>query len=78
MKWLQYLFLLVLLCRKCGHNIVDGHDVCEKISTLALKIYQNVSVLRPKVTMVQTFRNPEGLFNILRTFKLFLVCQPVS
>ncbi len=55
-------FAEVLLCRQCGHNIVDESEVVDIKSTLALK-YKNASVLGPKGTLVQTFRNPQGLSN---------------
>jgi hypothetical protein len=40
---------------------VDEHEVVDIKSTLALK-YKNASVFGPKGTLVQTFRNPQGLF----------------
>jgi hypothetical protein len=57
----NFQFVEVLLCRQCGHSIVDEHEVVDIKSTLALK-YKNASVFGPKGTLVQTFRNPQGLF----------------
>ena len=56
------IFAEVLLCRQCGHTIVDGREVVDIKSTLALK-YKNISVFNPKGTLVQTFKNPQGLYN---------------
>ena len=58
------IFAEVLLCRQCGHSVVDGSEVVDIKSTLALR-YKNASVLGPKGTLVQTFRNPQGSFNKL-------------
>ena len=60
LKALYNLFAEVLLCRQCGHSIVDGREVVDIKSALALK-YKNVSVFNPKGTLVQTFQNPQGL-----------------
>ena len=43
---------------------MDGSEVVDIKSTLALR-YKNASVLGPKGTLVQTFRNPQGSFNKL-------------
>ena len=58
------IFAEVLLCRQCGHSVVDESEVVDIKSTLALR-YKNASVLGPKGTLVQTFRNPQGSFNKL-------------
>ncbi|XP_028402177.1 uncharacterized protein LOC114525155 [Dendronephthya gigantea] len=59
----------VLLCRQCGHNIVDSREVVDIKSILALK-YKNASVLGPKGTLVQTFKNPEGInFDVITVSK---------
>ena len=59
----------VLLCRQCGHSIVDGREVVDIKSSLALK-YKNVSVFGPGGTLVQTFRNPQGMiFDLITVSK---------
>ena len=57
----QYLFPDVLLCRKCGHTIAEEHQAIE-IKSLLASGYKNASVFGKKGMLVQTFKNPGGLF----------------
>ena len=69
-----------LLCRNCGHEIVQAQDLIRKPSGLALR-QRNDTILGVKGVLIQLFENPQGSrFEVITSRKADLLTtqeQPV-